>query len=114
MRVVNEQTNCTVWIGKKVPLEMLRAVLPEAIRLYPYLQFFYLVGDRGEKPPAKVDNTIHIGGSIEAALIRKLNIIDRKEFLNTLATVKTIEELHKYLLEKNRARESSSPSQPAR
>jgi hypothetical protein len=104
MRVVNEQSNCTVWIGKNVPLATIQTVLGDALQLYPYLQFFYIVGDRGEKPPVTVDNTIHIGGSVEAALTMKLNGIDREEFKKTLASVKTVEELHKYLHEKNSVR----------
>jgi len=101
MWVVDQQSNCTVWIGKNVPLDMLRIVLPEALRFNPYLKFFYLVGDRGEKPPQRIDNTVHIGGSIEAALVKKLNVIDREELLDTLKKVSGIEELHKYLHEKN-------------
>lgn len=99
--VVDQQSNCTVWIGKNVPLELLRDVLPEAVRFNPYLKFFYLVGDRGEKPPQRVDNTVHIGGSIEAALVKKLNEIDKNEMLETLKKVSNLEELHKYLHEKN-------------
>ncbi|NTV48776.1 MAG: hypothetical protein HGA20_03955 [Geobacteraceae bacterium] len=103
IRIVDEQTNCAVWIGKNVPLTALQTVLPEAIRLYPYLKFFYIVGERGEVPPEAFHRTIHIGGSIEAALYKKLNVIDRQEFLKTLAAAKSVEELHGYLLEKNRA-----------
>ncbi len=103
IRIVDEQTNCAVWIGKNVPLTMLQTVLPEAIRLYPYLKYFYIVGERGEVPPEAFSRTIHIGGSIEAALYKKLNVIDRQEFLKTLAAAKTVEELHAYLLEKNKA-----------
>lgn len=99
--VVDQQNNCAVWIGRNVPLDMLRVVLPEAVRFNRYLKFFYLVGDRGEKPPMKVDNTLHIGGSIEAALVRKLNVIDQEELLDTLRAVSNIEQLHKYLHEKN-------------
>ena len=102
--VTDPQNNCTVWIGRNVPLEMLRVVLPEALRFNPYLKFFYLVGDRGEKPPRKVDDTLHIGGSIEAALVKKLNVIDREELLDTLGKVSGIEELHNYLHEKNLAK----------
>ena len=102
MWVVDQQNNCAVWIGKDVPLDMLRVVIPEAMRFNPYLKFFYVVGDRGEKPPLAVDRTIHVGGSIEAALVKKLNVIDRQEMLAELAKVATIEELHSYLHEKNK------------
>ena len=107
IRIVDEQNNCAVWIGKNVPLAALQTVLPEAIRLLPYLKFFYIVGERGEVPPEAFHRTIHIGGSIEAALYKKLNVIDRQEFLKTLAAAKTVEELHGYLLEKNRALKTS-------
>lgn len=112
LRVVDEQTNSAVWIGKNVPLETLRTVLPEAIRLYPYLQFFHVVGDRGEKPPAKVDDTVHIGGSIEAALYLKLNVIDREELKKQLAAAKDLEELHRYLHEKNVPRPEEGAAKP--
>lgn len=101
MWVQNQQSNSAVWIGKKVPLDVLRAVLPEAIRYNQYLRFFHVVGDRGEIPPEQVDRTIHIGGHIEAALVKKLNPIDQQELLAQLAKVATIEELHGYLHEKN-------------
>ena len=106
--VVDQQSNCAVWIGKNVPLDMLRVVLPEAIRFNSYLKFFYLVGDRGEKPPEKIDNTIHVGGSIEAALAKKLSVIDRQELLDALSKAQKIEELHEYLHEKNRPKPSAT------
>ena len=102
MWVTDQQSNCAVWIGKNVPLEMLRVVLPEAIRFNPYLKFFYIVGDRGEKPPQAVDNTLHVGGHIEAALVKKLNSIDQQEMLAQLAKAATLEALHRYLHEKNK------------
>ncbi|QXE92233.1 hypothetical protein KP001_06855 [Geomonas subterranea] len=102
MWVTDQQSNCGVWIGKNVPLEMLRVVLPEAIRFNPYLKFFYIVGDRGEKPPQAVDNTVHVGGHIEAALVKKLNTIDQQEMLAQLGKAATLEELHRYLHEKNK------------
>jgi hypothetical protein len=100
--VVDQQNNSSVWIGKNVPLEMLRVVLPEAMRFNPYLKFFYIVGDRGEKPPQAVDDTVHVGGSVEAALVKKLNVIDQKEMLAELDKASNIEELHRFLHEKNK------------
>lgn len=111
MWVSDPQNNCAVWIGKNVPLDMLRTVLPEAIRSNPYLKFFYVVGDRGEKPPQSVDSTIHIGGSIEAALVKKLNVIEKDEMLGALAKASNIEELHGYLHEKNKPK--AAPDRPA-
>lgn len=102
MWVVDQQSNCAVWIGKNVPLDMLRSVLPEAMRFNPYLKYFYVVGDRGEKPPRGVDDTIHVGGSIEAALVKKLNVIEQGEFLAALGKVASLEELHDYLHERNK------------
>ncbi|GFO64251.1 hypothetical protein M1B72_12500 [Geomonas paludis] len=110
MWVADQQSNCAVWIGKNVPLEMLRAVLPEAMRFNPYLKFFYVVGDRGEKPPQAVENTIHVGGSIEAALEKKLNVIDQQEMLAQLGKAASLEELHRYLHEKNRPKPEQKPA----
>ena len=107
MWVVDQQSNCAVWIGNKVPLELLRVVLPEAIRFNPYLQFFHVVGDRGEAPPPDVNNTVHVGGSIEAALVKGLNTIDTKELLGKLNQVQNLEQLHQYLHEKNIPRPES-------
>lgn len=112
MWVVDQQSNCAVWIGKDVPLDMLRVVLPEAMRFNPYLKYFYIVGDRGEKPPGAVHNTVHVGGSIEAALVKKLNVIDQQEMLAQLAKVSTIEELHSYLHEKNKPKPSADKPAP--
>ena len=106
MWVVDQQSNCVVWIGRNIPLDMLRVVLPEAYRFNPYLKFFHVVGDRGEQPPRKVDDTLHIGGNIEAALVKKLNTLDKEELLATMGKVATAEELHKYLHEKNKAGEA--------
>ncbi|WP_129128256.1 hypothetical protein [Geomonas oryzae] len=102
MWVVDQQSNCAVWIGKNVPLDMLRVVIPEAIKSNPYLKFFYVVGDRGEKPPQSVDNTVHVGGSIEAALVKKLNVIDQKDMLSALNKASDLAALHQYLHEKNK------------
>lgn len=113
LRVTDPQNNGSVWIGKNVPLEMLRVVLPEAIRWNPYLMFFHVVGDRGETPPARIDNTIHIGGHIDGAMIWKLNVIDHADFLNALAKAKTVQEVHAYLHEKNIPREESPAGKPA-
>lgn len=108
IRVIDEQNNCAVWIGKDVPLETVRVVLNEALPLYPYLKFFYVVGDRGEKPPATIHNTIHIGGSMEAALLKRIPVISQEELKKALASFKTAEELHKYLHEKNIPQEPAS------
>lgn len=102
MWVVDQQSNCAVWIGKNVPLDMLRVVIPEAIRFNPYLKFFYVVGDRGEKPPQAVDSTVHVGGNIEAALVKKLNVIEQKEMLSALDKASDLTALHQYLHEKNK------------
>lgn len=106
--VTDPQNNCAVWIGKMVPLDMLRAVLPEAIRFNPNLKFYHVVGDRGEQPPEQVNNTIHVGGSIEAAMVKKLNQIDNQELLELLKKAKSIGELHQYLHEKNIPREKAT------
>lgn len=113
MWVVDPQSNCAVWIGKDVPLEMVRAILPEAIRSNPYLKFFYIVGDRGEKPPREVDYTVHVGGNVEAAMVKKLNVIDPQEMLAFLGRVGTIEELHSYLHEMNRPKPEADKEKPA-
>ncbi|MBJ6799158.1 hypothetical protein [Geomonas propionica] len=110
MWVVDQQSNCAVWIGKNVPLEMLRVVLPEAMRFNPHLKFYYVVGDRGEKPPQSVDNMVHVGGSIEAALVKKLNVIDQQEMLAELGKAATLEELHGYLHEKNKPKPEQKPA----
>ncbi|TGU72388.1 hypothetical protein E4633_08745 [Geomonas terrae] len=113
MWVVDQQSNCAVWIGRNVPLDMLRVVIPEAIKSNPYLKFFYVVGDRGEKPPQSVDNTVHVGGSIEAALVKKLNVIDQKEMLAALNNASDLAALHQFLHEKNKPikddKEKASP-----
>lgn len=110
--VVDQQSNSSVWIGKNVPLEMLRVVLPEAMRFNPYLKFFYIVGDRGEKPPQAVDDTVHVGGSIEAALVKKLNVIDQKEMLTELEKASSKEELHRFLHEKNKPKPEAAKPAP--
>lgn len=113
MRVVDGQTNCVVWIGKDVPLETLRWVLPEAMRVFPHLKFFYVVGDRGEQPPEQVNRTIHVGGSIEAALVMKLNAIDQTELKKQLAVASSVHELHLYLHQGNKAKGPGHESAPS-
>lgn len=114
LRVTDLQTNSAVWIGKNVPLEALKVVLPEAMKSNQYITFFHVVGDRGEIPPEKVNNTIHIGGSIEGAVIWKLNPIDQKEMLDALAKAKTLQELHAFLHEKNIAKEDKDAKPEAK
>lgn len=101
IRVETAQTNRVIWLGKNVPLEMVRVTLREALIFNPYICFVHLVGDRGEKPPEKVNNTIHVGGSEEAALAMKLAVIPAKEILQIVGQAKTIEELHRTIRAKN-------------
>lgn len=101
MRIENAQTNRVIWLGKNVPLEMVRVTFREALLFNPYICFIHVVGDRGEKPPEKVNNTIHVGGSEEAALLKKLAVIPAAELLQALDQAKTIEEFHRFLHDKN-------------
>lgn len=101
IRIENAQTNRVIWLGKNVPLEMVRVTFREALAFNPYICFVQVVGDRGEIPPEKVHNTIHVGGSEEAALLKKLAVIPKAELLQTVDQVKSIEELHRFLHEKN-------------
>ena len=101
IRVENAQTNRVIWLGKNVPLEMVRVTLGEALIFNPYICFVHLVGDRGEKPPEKVNNTIHVGGSEEAALAMKLAVIPAKEIQLMIGQAKSIEELHRTIRAKN-------------
>jgi len=97
MRVVDGQTNCVVWIGRDVPLETLRRVLPEALLAFPHLKFFHVLGDRGEQPPPQAHRTVHIGGSIEAALVMELKAVDPMDMKRQLATAASAAELHRFL-----------------
>lgn len=108
-QVINEQSNQAVWIGRNVPLSIVKTTLLEAMKIYPHLRYFHLVGDRGEVPPEKVHNTIHIGGSSDAAIAMELRAFDQAEITKTTVSVKTIEELHRYLHEMNRV-----PAPPAK
>lgn len=108
-QVFDEQTNCAVWIGKNVPLDMVKTTLLEAIKVFPHLKYVHLVGDRGEVPPEKVHNTIHIGGSTDAAIAMELRAFDQAEITKTIVSVKTIEELHRYLHDMNRVPPPAKP-----
>jgi len=101
IRVENAQTNRVIWLGKNVPLEMARVTIREALIFNPYICYVHVVGDRGEKPPEKVNNTIHIGGSEEAALVMKLAAIPAAEIQQALDRAKTSEELHRFFRDKN-------------
>lgn len=101
VRVENAQTNRVIWLGKNVPLEMARVTIKEALIFNPYICYVHVVGDRGEKPPEKVNNTIHVGGSEEAALAMKLAVIPAAELQQALDQAKTIEELHRFFHDKN-------------
>ena len=101
IRIENAQTNRVIWLGKNVPLEMARIAIGEALLFNPYICYVHVVGDRGEKPPEKVNNTIHVGGSDEAALAMKLTVIPTAEIRQALDQAKTIEELHRFFHDKN-------------
>jgi hypothetical protein len=111
--IVNEQTSRAVWIGKNVPLSIVMTTLLEAMKIYPYLCYFHVVGDRGEAPPERVHNIIHIGGSGEAAQAIELKAFDQAVIKKALAEVKTIEELHRYLHAMNRVPEPAANTTPA-
>ncbi len=100
-RIENAQINRVIWLGKNVPLEIARITIREALIFNPYICFIHLVGDRGEKPPEKVNNTIHVGGSEEAALAMKLAVIPAKELQQILDQAESIEELHRFIRVKN-------------
>ncbi|MCM2358208.1 MAG: hypothetical protein NDI77_08660 [Geobacteraceae bacterium] len=101
IRVENAQTNRVIWLGKNVPLEMARVAIREALIFNPHICYVHLVGDRGEKPPERVNNTIHVGGSEEAALAMKLAVIPAADIQKALDQAKTIEELHQFFHDKN-------------
>lgn len=100
-RIENAQINRVIWLGKNVPLKIARTTIREALIFNPYICFIHLVGDRGEKPPEKINNTIHVGGSEEAALAMKLAVIPAKELQQILDQAETIEELHRFIRAKN-------------
>jgi hypothetical protein len=112
-QVVNAQSNQAVWIGKNVTLNIVKTTLLEAMKIYPSLIYFHVVGDRGEVPPEKVHNTIHIGGSSDAALAMELRALDQAVMKKALAEVKTIEEFHRYLHEMNRVPERAATPRSA-
>ena len=101
MRVIDEQNNRVVWLGKNVPLKMVRETLNEVLRIFPLICYIHVVGDKGEKPPVKVHDTIHIGGSTEAAVAINLAAIPAKEFRQLLVQAKSIEDLHRTIRAKN-------------
>lgn len=101
MMITGEQNNRAVWLGKNVPLKMVRETLTEALRIFPLICYIHVVGDKAEKPPAKVHNTIHIGGSTEAAVAINLAAIPAKEIRQILGQAETIEELHRIIRAKN-------------
>lgn len=101
MMITGEQNNRAVWLGKNVPLKMVRETLNEALRIYPLICYIHVVGDKGEKPPVKVHDTIHIGGSTEAAQAINIAAIPTKELRQMLGQAKSIEELHRSIRAKN-------------
>lgn len=101
MMITGEQNNRAVWLGKNVPLKMVRETLTEALRIFPLILYIHVVGDKGEVPPEKTHNTIHIGGSVDAAQAINLAMIPAKELQQMINQAKTIEELHKSIRAKN-------------
>lgn len=113
MMITGEQNNRAVWLGKNVPLKMVRETLTEALRIFPLILYIHVVGDKGEKPPEKVHDTIHLGGSMEAAQAINLAMIPAKELQQMIDQAKTIEELHKSIRAKNGIIKASIPAQSA-
>jgi hypothetical protein len=109
MRVVDPENNRVLWIGKNVPLPMLRDVVTETLRIYPLMNFAHVVGDRGEVPPEYVNYQVYVGGSIEAALPMKLKLITPEELLKELNSATSIEEVHRFLHEWNKVVEKPAP-----
>lgn len=109
MRVVDPENNRVLWIGKNVPLPMLRDVVTETLRIYPLMNFAHVVGDRGEVPPEYVNYQVYVGGSIEAALPMKLKLISPEELLKVLNSATSIEEVHRFLHEWNKVVEKPAP-----
>lgn len=101
-RIIGEQQNRVIWLGKQVPLDTLRTTIDETLKVFPLMNFLYVVGDKGEQPPEDRNYTIHIGGSTEGALFMKLTVIPVDEMKRVLAAAISIEDVHRYLHDWNR------------
>jgi hypothetical protein len=101
-RIVGEEQNRVIWLGKRVPLDILRTTMDETLRIFPLMNFLYVVGDKGEIPPEGRHSIIHIGGSTEGALFMKLTVIPVDEMKRVLTTAATIDDVHHFLHDWNR------------
>jgi hypothetical protein len=101
-RIVGEEQNRVIWLGKNVPLDVLRTTMDETLRVFPLMNFLYVVGDKGELPPEDRHYSLFIGGSTEAALFMKLTVIPVDKLKEVLATAATIDDVHRFLHDWNR------------
>jgi hypothetical protein len=75
----NIENNQGIWVGRRVPSEVVMRVIKEAIRIWPELKFIYISGDRNS-PPDYIHDQIFIGGANSAVKYYKIRPWSTSEF----------------------------------
>lgn len=88
----NIENNQGIWVGHRVPSEIVIRVIKEAIRIWPELKFIHISGDRNS-PPDYVHDQIFIGGANSAAKRYKIRPWSTSE-LKSLDDNISLEEFH--------------------
>ena len=65
-------------------------------KIYPFLEYIFISGDRGECPPSFVHNEIFIGGSTKTAIVGNLKKLSDNDF-EKLYKMTSITNLHEFI-----------------
>jgi hypothetical protein len=87
----------TIWLGKNIPIEISKAVIIEAKKFYPHLQYIHISGDLNEDAPFEIYDQIFIGGSTStAANTYKLKPIPSEGFVK-IQEYNSIDDLFQFI-----------------
>lgn len=90
--------NSAIWLGYKVSFEAAKEIILTSKAFYPHLKYISLT-DKKRDVPDHIHYQVYIGGSTTTAKEKRLKPFNKKDW-GKFKTLETIEELHKFVLER--------------
>lgn len=94
--IVDVSDHKSIWLGKRVPLEIAVQVITLSKTFFEYLEYIKLSEDPDLKPPDYVHDQIFIGGATSTAKGMNLKPLSRDDFEH-IKEKKTLVELHNFI-----------------
>jgi hypothetical protein len=64
---LNRDNHTAIWVGRKVPAEIVLSSIRVARQHWPFLVYIYISGDLSDTPPEEVHSQLYFGGSTRTA-----------------------------------------------